>query len=84
MKNPRARYEITFVSPHELELKSIREKLAKVEEEIDKLVAQLYGLADDELREVKGCLAIPKCEEVEGEEIHILIHCNEVISSAHQ
>jgi type II restriction/modification system DNA methylase subunit YeeA len=47
----------------------LKEDLSKIEEEIDKTVAQLYDITDDELREIKRCLAILKCEEVEEEEI---------------
>lgn len=38
----------------------LREKLREVEEEIDKGVAKLYGVTDEELGEVKKCLAILK------------------------
>ncbi|RLI75523.1 class I SAM-dependent DNA methyltransferase, partial [Archaeoglobales archaeon] len=49
---------------HELALKNAREELVKVEEEIDKLVAQLYSLTDEELREIKKCLAVLKGRKV--------------------
>lgn len=51
----------------------LRENLKKIEEEIDKTVAELYGITDDELKEIKKCLIILKegkipDEEKEGEE----------------
>lgn len=42
-----------------------REELKEVEEEIDKIVAELYGIADEELEEVRKTLRILKGEEVE-------------------
>jgi len=42
-------------------------KLAKVEEEIDKLVAQLYSISEDELKEIRKCLAMLEGEEYEEE-----------------
>jgi SAM-dependent methyltransferase len=44
-----------------------QEELKKVEEEVDKVVAKLYDLTDEELKEIKKCLAILKGEEVEEE-----------------
>jgi hypothetical protein len=44
------------------------EGLRKIEMEIDKLVAQLYDITDEELREIKKCLAILEGEEIEVEE----------------
>jgi len=44
-----------------------KEKLATVEEEIDKLVAQLYGISEAELKEIKKCLAMLEGEEFEEE-----------------
>lgn len=44
-------------------------ELKKVEEEIDKTVAKLYGINDEELEEIKKTLKILKKGEVEGEEI---------------
>ena len=35
-----------------------REELKEVEERIDKMVAELYGITDDELEEVKNTLGI--------------------------
>jgi hypothetical protein len=53
---------------YEEDREDLKEDLSKIEEEIDKTVAQLYDITDDELREIKKCLAILKCEEVgEGE-----------------
>jgi hypothetical protein len=53
---------------YEEDREDLKEDLSKIEEEIDKTVAQLYDITD-ELREIKRCLAILKCEEVEEEEI---------------
>jgi len=44
-----------------------REELKKIEAEIDKLVAQLYGITDEELKEIKKCLAMLEGEEIEEE-----------------
>jgi hypothetical protein len=41
---------------HELASKGIQEELAKVEDEIDNLVGQLYGLTDKESQEIKESL----------------------------
>ncbi len=43
---------------HQLAQQDNEEELRKVEEEIDKTVAELYGLTDDELKEIKRSLAI--------------------------
>ncbi|MEM4439171.1 MAG: class I SAM-dependent DNA methyltransferase, partial [Pyrobaculum sp.] len=45
------------------ELRSPKEELTQVEEEIDRLVAELYGIPEDALRDIKGLLAILKAEE---------------------
>jgi len=45
-----------------------QEELRKVEEEIDKTVAQLYGITDEELDEIKKCLMILKEGEILEEE----------------
>jgi methylase of polypeptide subunit release factors len=53
----------------------LKEELNRVEEEIDKTVAQLYGITDEELKEIRKCLAILKegeSSEEEGEEEIIL------------
>jgi len=42
-----------------------RGELKEVEEEIDKIVAGLYGITDEELEEVKKTLGVLKGEEVE-------------------
>jgi hypothetical protein len=42
-----------------------QEELKNVEEEIDKIVAELYGITDEELDEVKKTLRILKGEDVE-------------------
>jgi hypothetical protein len=44
------------------------EELSKVEDEIDKHVAQLYNINDEELKEIKRCLAMLEGEEIEVEE----------------
>ncbi|MEM2838272.1 MAG: hypothetical protein QW697_06865, partial [Acidilobaceae archaeon] len=51
------------------ELRSPEEELAKVEEEIDRLVAELYGVPEDVLQDIRRLLAILKAEEApeEGE-----------------
>jgi type II restriction/modification system DNA methylase subunit YeeA len=54
---------------YEEDREDLKEDLNKIEEEIDKTVAQLYSITDDELKEIKRCLAILKCEEVEEEGI---------------
>jgi hypothetical protein len=43
------------------------DELKKVEEEIDNIVAQLYGITKDELKEVKKCLAMLQGEKFEEE-----------------
>jgi len=56
----------------------LKEDLKKIEEEIDKTVAELYGITDEELKEIKKCLMIlkegeiPEEEEVEEEQPIIL------------
>jgi len=56
----------------------LKEDLKKIEEEIDKTVAELYGITDDELKEIRKCLMIlkegeiPEEEEEESEEEIIL------------
>ena len=45
-----------------------REELKEVEEEIDKTVAGLYGITDEELEEIKKILGVLKGEAVESEE----------------
>ena len=42
-----------------------REELKEVEEEIDKIVAELYGITDEELEEVRKTLGDLKGEEIE-------------------
>jgi hypothetical protein len=56
---------------HKLVQQNQEDELRKVEEEIDKTVAQLYGIAEDELEEVRKCLAMLEGEETgeEGEEV---------------
>ena len=45
-----------------------REELKEVEEKIDKTVAGLYGITDEELEEIKKILGVLKGEDVESEE----------------
>jgi methylase of polypeptide subunit release factors len=45
-----------------------QEELKKVEEEIDKTIAELYGITDEELEEIKKCLRILKEGEISEEE----------------
>ncbi|MEM2191719.1 MAG: hypothetical protein QW540_09885 [Archaeoglobaceae archaeon] len=49
------------------EIRNPEEELAKVEEEIDRLVAELYGIPEDALQDIKGLLAILKAEEIPEE-----------------
>jgi len=53
---------------HNLAQQNQTDKLEKVEQEIDKTVAQLYGITEDELKEIKKCLAILEGEELEEED----------------
>ena len=46
----------------------LKEDLNKIEEEIDKTVAQLYGITDEELEEIRKCLTILKEGEISEEE----------------
>jgi hypothetical protein len=41
-----------------------QEELKEMEEGIDKIVAELYGITDDELEEVKKTLRVLKGEDV--------------------
>lgn len=50
---------------YELKDLEAREELKEMEEEIDKVVAELYGITNDELEEVKKTLGILKGEDVE-------------------
>jgi len=52
---------------HQLAQQNQEDELRKVEEEIDKTVAQLYGIAEGELEEIKKCLAMLEGEEIEEE-----------------
>ncbi|MEM1831977.1 MAG: class I SAM-dependent DNA methyltransferase, partial [Desulfurococcaceae archaeon] len=51
------------------ELRNPKEELAQVEEQIDRLVAELYGIPGDALQDIRRLLAILKAEEApeEGE-----------------
>jgi len=53
---------------HQLTRQNCEEELRKVESEIDKLVAQIYGITEEELDEVKRCLAILEGKVVGPEE----------------
>jgi len=46
----------------------LKEDLKKIEEEIDKTVAKLYGITDEELKEIRKCLMILKEGEIPEEE----------------
>jgi hypothetical protein len=50
---------------HQLAKQNLKDDLKKIEEEIDMIVAQLYGISEDELKEIKKCLAILEGEEIE-------------------
>jgi len=52
---------------HKLASENNADELSKTEEEIDNTVARLYGLTDEELREVQNCLKLLEGEEVEEE-----------------
>ena len=53
---------------HELAKQGRKDELAKVEEEVDRLVAQLYGITEEELEEIKEYLAkLAKHENKEGD-----------------
>ncbi|MEM4091324.1 MAG: hypothetical protein QXQ46_11410, partial [Thermoplasmatales archaeon] len=53
---------------HQLTRQGKTDKLGGVEEEIDRTVARLYGLTDDELGEIKKALALIGDKEIEEEE----------------
>ena len=53
---------------YEEEREDLRDDLASVEEEIDRKVAELYGITEEELKEIKKCLRILKEGEIEEEE----------------
>ncbi|MBX5321086.1 hypothetical protein HN007_03720 [Candidatus Bathyarchaeota archaeon A05DMB-3] len=52
---------------HKLASENNASELSKTEEEVDEAVAMLYGLTDEELKEVKNCLKLLEGEEVEEE-----------------
>jgi len=54
---------------HKLAEEGREEELRAIEKEIDKLVAQLYGITDEELKEVYKALAILEGKEIEEEEV---------------
>ncbi|MEM0310950.1 MAG: class I SAM-dependent DNA methyltransferase [Ignisphaera sp.] len=52
------------------EFRNPKEELAQVEEQIDRLVAELYGMPEDALQDIRRLLAILKAEEApEGDEV---------------
>ncbi|MEM1831345.1 MAG: hypothetical protein QXJ97_07445, partial [Desulfurococcaceae archaeon] len=52
------------------EFRNPKEELAQVEEQIDRLVAELYGMPEDALQDIRRLLAILKAEEApEGGEV---------------
>ncbi|MCR6692618.1 MAG: hypothetical protein MRT15_09515 [archaeon YNP-LCB-003-016] len=53
---------------YEEDREDLKENLSKTEEEIDKIVAQLYGITDEELEEIRKCLTILKEGEISEEE----------------
>lgn len=53
---------------YENKKEELKPELNEIEDEIDKLVAQLYGITDEELNEIKKCLRILKEGEIEEEE----------------
>jgi type I restriction-modification system DNA methylase subunit len=54
---------------HQLAQQNKENELKRIKEEIDKIVAQLYNISEDELREIKTCLTMLEGEEFEeGEE----------------
>ncbi|MGQ9507705.1 MAG: hypothetical protein ACUVTB_07640, partial [Candidatus Bathycorpusculaceae bacterium] len=52
---------------HKLASENNASELSKTEEEVDETVARLYGLTDEELKEVKNCLKLLEGEEIEEE-----------------
>jgi len=50
---------------HKLAQQNQTTKLRKVEEEVDKTVALLYGISEGEFKEIKKCLAVLEGEETE-------------------
>jgi len=53
---------------YEEDREDLKEDLKKIEEEIDKTVAKLYGITDEELKEIRKCLMILKEGEIPEEE----------------
>jgi SAM-dependent methyltransferase len=53
---------------YEEDREGMKEDLSKIEEEIDRTVAQLYGITDEELKEIRKCLMILKEGEITEEE----------------
>jgi len=52
---------------HILASENNADELSKIEEEIDKTVARLYGLTDEEVKEIKNSLKLLEGEEIEEE-----------------
>jgi len=53
---------------HELASRNAEEELTEIENEIDNIVAQLYNITNEELKEIKRNLAILEGREIEEEE----------------
>jgi hypothetical protein len=54
---------------HKLASENNVTELSKTEEEVDNAVARLYGLTDEELKEVKNCLKLLEGQEIEEESV---------------
>jgi len=52
---------------HKLASENNASELSKIEEEVDEMVARLYVLTDEELKEVQNCLKLLEGEEIEEE-----------------
>jgi len=52
---------------HQLASENNASELSKTEEEVDETIARLYGLTDEELKEIKNCLRLLEGEEIEEE-----------------
>jgi hypothetical protein len=68
-KNSRTHRMLVALSKkaHQLASENNASELSKSEEEVDETVARLYGLTDEELKEVKNCLKLLEGEEIEEE-----------------
>jgi len=68
---------------YERKIEELKPELEEIENETDKLVAQLYGITDEELNEIRKCLRILKEGEAEEEdfeeekgEVHVSFNAN--------